>query len=280
MSNSKIEAVLNATVKLTSFEVNSVVGAMNYLVLNRALQECIRLIPDGPGDAPGSEGVGNYEQAMKRPEIQKICAPLLGMADRFAQVLNEYGTQPIQTVEGVLGFRLERAPLRSTFEAEFNARKRRGEEPAGGARRFIDDNFAIAMRAQATLKAKGEIAVFELSKVDGTDEDVGEFVVDLLIQKAEDKLRARWYAQDDRTTSSMLDQNQKDEARADRDLITAAMEELGMEPPVAPKRGTPEIEVQKAAYVAPVGRNRSAELADFFKENEGVDAQKKDEEKE
>src|SRR4249920_1191558 len=271
MSNSRIEAVLNETVKLSSFEVNSVVGAMNYLVLNRALQECMRLLPDAPGEGSGLEGVGNYEQAMKRPEIAKVCAPLLGLAERFAEVLGQYGTQPIQTVEGVLGFRLERPPLRSTFEAEFNTRKKRGEEPAGGVRRFVDDNFAIAMRAQQSLKAKGEIAVFELAKITGTDEDVGEFVVDLLVQKAEDKLRARWYAQDDRTTSSMLDQKQKDEATADKNLIAAAMTELGMEPPVPPKRGTPEVEIQKAAYVAPAGRGRSAELADFFKKNEGVE---------
>ena len=279
MSNSKIEAILNEVVKLTSFEVNSVVGAMNYLVLNRALQECLRLIPDAPGDAPGLEGVGNYEQAMKRPEIQKVCAPLLGMADRFAEVLGQYGTQPIQTVEGVLNFRLERAPLRSTFEAEYNTRKRRGEEPAGGVRRFVDDNYAIAMRAQQTLKAKGEIAVFELAKIDGTDEDVGAFTIEQLEQKAEDKLKSRWYAQDDRTTSSMLDQDQKDEALADRKLISAAMIALGMQPPVPPKRGEPEVEVQQAAYVAPRDRSRSAALADFFEANEGLNP-KKDEQKE
>lgn len=276
--NSRIEAVLNEAVKLSSFEINSVVGAMNYAVLNRALGETIRLLPDAPVEGSGVEGAANYEQAMKKPEIKKVAAPLIGLAERFAEVLTEYGTQPIQTFQGVLDFRLERPVLKSTLEAEYNTRKRRGEEPAGGIRRFVDDNYAIAMRARETLKAKGEIAVWILNQVDGTDEDVGEFIVDLLVQKAEDKLRARWYAQDDRTTSSMLDQNQKDEAEADRELIGAAMVALGMEPPEKPKRGTPEVEVQKAAYQAPPGISKSAALADFFANNEGVDDPKKEDE--
>lgn len=276
--NSKIEAIIKEVVGLSSFEVNSVLGAMNYAVLNRALTDTIRLLPDAPAEGSGVEGAANYELALKRPEIKKTAAPLIGMAERFAEALETYGTQPIQTFQGVLDFRLERPVLKSTLEAEYNTRKRRGEEPAGGIRRFVDDNFAIAQRARETLKAKGEIAVWILNQIDGSDEDVGEFVIDLLVQKAEDKLRARWYAQDDRTTSSALDQSQKDEAEADKKLIAAAMVALDMEPPEQPKRGMPEVEVQKAAYEAPRGISKSAALADFFANNEGVDGPKKEDE--
>lgn len=111
--NSKIESIINATVGLSSFEVNSVLGALRYNLLFRALTKTIALLPDLPEEGSGNEPHAQFEKNMRNPEITRAAAPLIGMADRIQEALEEYGTQPPSTFETVLGFALERVPSRA-----------------------------------------------------------------------------------------------------------------------------------------------------------------------
>ena len=258
--NSKIESIINATVGLSSFEVNSVLGALRYNLLFRALTKTIALLPDLPEEGSGNEPHAQFEKNMRNPEITRAAAPLIGMADRIQEALEEYGTQPPSTFETVLGFALERVPSRAQFQREYEIRKIRGQEPAGGVRRFVDDQMRQAESRRAVLLAKGEAAVTTLNRIDGTDEDIGEDVVDALVIKAEDKLRSRWYAQDDRSTQSTLSDEQQKEAAGSRNLIGAAMDFLSMDAPEVPtSRGVPQVKVEKLEYQHPLFTRPSPE---------------------
>ena len=251
--NSKIEQIINEVTQLSSFEVNSVLGALRYNLLFKAITKTIAQLPDAPGEAPGLDPAAQFEKNMMLPEIKEQTAPLLGMAERIQDALHEYGTQPPTTLEKVLELTLNNRPSRAMLQREFETRKARGQEPSGGVRRFVDDKFRQAEQRYATMKAKGEIAIKMLHGIDGVDGHLDEIVIDALIQKAEDKMATRWYAQDDRSTDSMVNLEGQLEAEASRDLIAVAMTKLGFEPPKVPEsRGTPHVEVEKFPYQRPM----------------------------
>ena len=246
--NSRIEAILSEVSNLNTYDVGSVLGAVNSLLLRQAIMATINLIPELPEEGSGNDPHANFQLGMRRPEIIKAVAPLLGMAARISEVQAEYSTFPPQTLESVLEFITSHPTTEQTILADYNARRRSGNRPSGTVGEFVERNLKTARQREANIKAKGEAAVQLLNQIEGsesTDDDIGEMLMEQIEAKVYDKLRQRWLSNDDRSTSNTLPQDAKDDAQADRMLVGKAMLALGMEPPLVPsERGRPEVDAQ------------------------------------
>jgi hypothetical protein len=229
--NSHIEKVLGEVTKLDSWDIMSILGGVNYAVQQAAINQVVKLIPEPPEKGSGLENFTRWEQHMRDPQIRKVVNPFVGLSNRVKDVLNEYTDTPPSEYQNVLEFMLQRPPVRATFEAEYNRRKQLGMRPSMPLSVFVDMEYAAAMQRHANLTAKGEAAVLLLQQLDGTDEEVPEWMIDTIDQKVEQKLEQRWNRAELRRTNPKLSKDKRDEAEANQQLIAAVITELGGTPP-------------------------------------------------
>jgi hypothetical protein len=184
----EIEKALNEVSKLDSWDITSVLGGVNYIVQQAAINTVVRMIPDPPEEGSGMENFTTWEQAMKDPAIRKAVSPIVGISSRVKDVLNEYTDTKPSEYEDVLEFMLQRPPQRVTFEQEYNNRKKLGMRPAMPMTVFVDMEYQTALARHAQLVAKGEAAVHLLHSVDGSDEEAPEWMYDAISAKVNQKL--------------------------------------------------------------------------------------------
>lgn len=242
--NTQIEKMLTEVSKLESWDISSVLGGVNYLLKQTAINAAVRLLPDPPPEGSGIEYFTEWEQKMRNPEIKTRCSPLVGLSQRVEEVLNQYVDREPQTFEGVLKFMTERPPQRATFEADYNNRKRLGMKPAMTMKEFVDMEYKTALDRQQMLVARGEDAIRVLHAVEGTDEEVPEWLYEAIDNKVLQKLEERWKRHDLRATNTRVTQSDRDLATANKKLVAACMEALGGKAPTDP--GTGEEAAEKA----------------------------------
>lgn len=229
--NSQIEKALNAVTKLESWDIQSVLGGVNYLARQAAINTTVRLMPDIPEEGSGLEGFTAWEQAVKNPQIKEAVSPIVGIAERTTDVLREYTTTPPSEYEDVLAFMLQRPPQRSTFEAEYNNRKRLGMRPNMPMSMFVEAEYATALTRHQHLVARGESAVQLLNGIDGTSDSAPEWLEEQVLQKILQKLDMRWARHEIRRTNPKITKQDRDLAEANQHLIESVIEELGGQKP-------------------------------------------------
>lgn len=229
--NSKIEAALNAVTKLDSWDIQSILGGVNYITRQAAINTVVRMIPEPPEEGSGLEGFTAWEQHMKDPEIKKAASPIVGIAERVTSVLNEYTDLPPSQYEDVLAFMLQRPPQRATFQAEYDNRKRLGMRPAMPMSTFVDMEYATALTRHQHLVSKGEAAVHLLHSVEGSSESAPEWLDEAIYTKVQQKLEQRWMRAELRRTNPKITKADRDLAEANQLLIESVIEELGGQKP-------------------------------------------------
>ena len=231
--NSDIEKTLNEVSKLDSWDVGAILGGVNYLVRQAALNQTVRMLPELPEEGSGLEHFTDWEQKMRNPEIREKVAPLLGVADRVASVMNEYSTMDITDCEGVLKFMLDpsRMPKRETFAREYDDRKRKGMKPGMSINEFVEAEYAVALIRHNNHVAKGEAAVKVIDGIDPSDGDVPEWLHEAIHAKVLQKLAQRWNRAELRRTNPRITKQDRDIAGANQALIESVILELGGEVP-------------------------------------------------
>jgi len=253
--HSQIEKTLNVVADLDSWDVGAVAGGMNYLLLQSAINTVVRMLPDQPEEGSGLEQFTEWEAKMRNPEIQEKVAPIIGTAERVCDVLEEYSSAPVADFQSVLEFMTSRPPQKSSFEAEYNNRKRMGMKPGMPLKQFVDLEYQVALTRHQNLIAKGEAAVLALQRIVGSDGDLPEWLLEALNAKALQKLEQRWMRAELRRTNPKIGKQDRDLAEANQKLIEAAIVELGGE---VPKDTSVE--------------DKDEDLDDFIKKVEGIAA--------
>jgi len=231
--NSYIEKTLNEVAKLDSWDIGSILGGVNYLVRQAAINQTVRMLPDIPEEGSGLEYFADWEKRMKDPEIKERVAPLLGLADRVADVMNEYSTMPISSCEDVLKFMLspERQPKRETYVREYDERKRQGMKPGMTMKEFVEMEYSVQLIRHSNLVAKGEAAVKVIDSIDPSDGDVPEWLYEAINAKVLQKLAQRWQRAELRRTNPRITKQDRDLAGANQALIESVIVDLGGEIP-------------------------------------------------
>lgn len=229
--NSGIEKALAEVTKLDSWDILSILGGVNYITQQAAINQVVRKLPEPPEEGSGLENFTAWEQAMRNPEIKQAVAPLVGIADRVKDVLNEYTDSPPTEYEKVLEFMLSRPPQRETFKAEYDNRKKLGMRPSMPMSTFVDMEYQAAMARHAHLVAKGEAAVHLLQNMDGSDGEAPEWMYESIHQKIGQKLEQRWMHAEVRRTNPKISKDKRDEAEANQTMISKVMQELGYKAP-------------------------------------------------
>ena len=225
--NSDISKALNAVSKLDSWDIQSVLGGVNYIVQQAAINTVVRMLPPLPDEGSGIEGYTTWEQKMRDPEIREAVSPIVGIANHVKDVLNEYTDLPPSEYNDVLAFMTQRPPQRVTFEAEYNNRKRLGMQPGMPMSVFVDMELAQAEGRHKQLLAKGEAAVNLLHGVDGNDASAPEWLYEAISTKILQKLEQRWMRAELRRTNPKITKQDRDLAAANQKLIESVIEELG-----------------------------------------------------
>jgi len=225
--NSQIEKALNAVVKLDAWDIQSILGGVNYITRQAAINTVVRMIPEPPEEGSGLEGFTAWEQHMKDPAIKKAVSPMVGIADRVMDVLNEYTDLPPSQYEDVLAFMVQRPPQRATFVTEYDNRKKLGMRPSMPLSTFVDMEYATALTRHQHLVAKGEAAVHVLHSVEGSEESAPEWLDEAIITKVHQKLEQRWMRAELRRTNPKITKADRDLAEANQLLIEEVIRETG-----------------------------------------------------
>jgi hypothetical protein len=241
--NSHIEKTLELVSKLDSWDVGSVLGGVNHLVRQAAINMTVRMLPDLPEEGSGLEHFAQWEKNVRKPEIAEKVAPLLGLADRVAQVMVEYSTMDISDNAKVLEMSTspDRVPKRATFEREYKERVRLGMKPGMSIREFTEMEHATALQRHAVLCAKGEHAVQIMEGIDISDGDLPEWMHEAVNSKVLQKLEERWRKAELRRTNPRISKNERDLAGANQKLIEATITELGGTVPTDTEETAPEV---------------------------------------
>jgi hypothetical protein len=229
--NSLIETHLNAVVKLDSWDIQSILGGVNYIAKQAALNIAVRMLPDLPEEGSGNENFAMFDAAMKNPEIKKSANPIIGIANRVSEVLVQYTDNPPSQYKDVLEFMVSRPPQRKTFQNEYDNRRKLGMRPQMPMGQFVDMEYATALTRHSHLVAKGEAAVRVLDGFDGSDEQAPEWLYDAIHTKIGQKLEERWFRSETRRTNPKISKADRDLAAANQELIESVMIELGFEKP-------------------------------------------------
>lgn len=222
---------LNEITKLDSWDIQATLGAVNYLALQSAINQAVRLLPAPPEEGSGIEDFTRWEQNMQKPEIREAVAPILGYAEKAQEVLNEYTTTEPFDFQHVLDFMTSRPPQRATFEAEYNQRKKLGMRPGIPISKFVEMEYAQAMQRHARLVAIGETAVHVLSQMRGNDATAPDWFMEAIEAKIMQKLEQRWERAEMRRTNPRITKEQRDLAEANQALIVGVIEALGGKKP-------------------------------------------------
>jgi hypothetical protein len=229
--NSQIEKAINEVTKLESWDIQSVLGAVNYLARQTAINTVVRLVPDTPPEGSGLDYFNEYDLKIKSPDIKKAASPIVGIANRMTEILNEHTDTMPSTYEQVLAFMTERPPSRDTFKREYDNRKKLGMRPGIPMAQFVDMEMATAVRRHNDLVAKGEIAINLLNGIEGTDEQAPEWMYEAIHNKILQKLEARWMKAEMRRTNPKIEKKDRDEAEANKRMIEGVITELGGKAP-------------------------------------------------
>jgi hypothetical protein len=229
--NSDISKALNAVSRLDSWDVQSVLGGVNYIVQQAAINTAVRMLPPLPEEGSGIEGYTAWEQKMREPEIREAVAPIVGIANHVKDVLNEYTDMTPSEYNDVLTFMVQRPPQRATFEAEYNNRKRLGMRPGMPMSVFVDMELAQAEGRHKQLLAKGEAAINLLHSIEGNDASAPEWLYEAIAAKIQQKLEQRWMRAELRRTNPKITKQDRDLAAANQKLIEDVIKELGGEVP-------------------------------------------------
>lgn len=229
--NHDIQKMLTEITKLDSWDIQSVLGGVNFVVQQAAINKAVSLLPDLPPEGSGIDGYTPWEQKVHEPEIKEACAPIVGIANQVKDVLNEYTAMQPSEYDKVLEWLLQRPPTRAAAEAEYNTRKRLGMRPGMPMPVFVESVHAGALKRFENLKAKGEAAVRFLHGVDGNDADAPEWLYQSIHDKVQVKLAERWLNAEIRRTNPKITQHDRDLAAANQRLIEDVITELGGVPP-------------------------------------------------
>lgn len=229
--NSQIDKAINEVTKLDSWDIQSILGGVNYLARQTAINTVVRMIPAPPEEGSGLEGFAKWEQEMKNPEIKKAVTGIVGIAEKMTATLRDFTDLPPSEYEDVLQFMVSRPPLRQVYQAEYDARKRAGMRPAMPMSTFVDMEYAQAMNRHAQIVAKGEAAVHLLHSVDGSDEGAPEWLYESINAKLLQKLEDRWMRAELRRTNTRIKKADRDIAEANQLMIEACIVELGGKKP-------------------------------------------------
>lgn len=228
--NSKMETMLSLVTKLDSWDIQAVLGGVNFMLRQTALNQAIRMLPEAPPEGSGLEYFADWDARAKSPEITKQVSPLVGMAERVTDVLESYTQAQPSNYYDVITFLVGRPPAKSMHIREYDQRKKQGLKPNMSLNDFVEMEYAEALRRHATLIAKGEHAARVLSSIDGSDEDPGlEWLDEALHNKVIQKLNQRWMRAEVRRTNPRLSSTQRTEAVATQQLIRDTIETLGGE---------------------------------------------------
>jgi len=225
--HAKFNEALNEITKLDSWDIQATLGAVNYLALQSAINQAVRMLPALPEEGSGLDDFTAWEQKMKAPEIKEAVAPLIGYAEKAQDVLQEYTTTEPFDYEHVLSFMTSRPPQRATFEAEYNNRKNLGMRPDIPISKFVEMEYAAAMQRHANLVAKGESAVKLLHGIDGNDATAPDWFMEAVENKIMQKLEQRWERAEMRRTNPRITKDKRDLAAANQTLIVGVIEKLG-----------------------------------------------------
>jgi hypothetical protein len=229
--DTQFEKTLNAVVKLDSWDIQSALGAVNYLALQTAINMAVRLLPPNPPEASGVEGFTAWEQKIKTGDIKEAVGPVLGYAERAQDVLNEYTTVSPFDYQHVLDFMTQRPPRQETFINEYNQRKAMGMRPGVPMSVFVAEEYKLAMQRHDHLVAVGQTAIHLLSNMDGNDASAPDWFIEAVEAKVLQKLEQRWQKNEMRRTNPRISKSQRDEAEANQKLIVQTIEELGGKKP-------------------------------------------------
>lgn len=221
----ELRKAIQAVTQLDSWDITSVLGAVNYAASQAAINAVVKLLPDVP-EGSGIEGYTNWEAEMRKPEIVQAAAPLVGLANEVKEVLNEYTDRTPSEFEDVLDLMRGRVPRRETFEADYNNRKRLGMHPGMPLKVFVDAEMATATARFNAVEAKGEAAVRILNGIDGTSEDIAEWLQESIMQRMLAKLDERWIRGELRRTNPRLSRQDRDLAAANQKLIESVMQDV------------------------------------------------------
>jgi len=225
--DSKFIEAMNEITKLDSWDIQATLGAVNYLALQTAINQAVRMLPAPPEEGSGIEDFTAWEQKMQEPQIREAVLPVIGYADKAQEILNEYTTTEPFDYDHVLTFMTSRAPQRATFEKEYNDRKRLGMRPDIPINKFVDMEYATAMQRHANLIAKGQSAVHLLSQLSGNDATAPEWFIEAVEAKILQKLEQRWERAEMRRTNPRITKEQRDLAAANQLMIVSVIEKLG-----------------------------------------------------
>jgi hypothetical protein len=229
--HAQFNKALTEVSKLDSWDIQAILGAVNYMALQGAINQAVRLLPPPPEEGSGIEDFTRWEQNMLKPEIKEAVAPILKYAELSQEVLNEYtATEPFD-FEHVLQFMTSRPPIRNTFQQEYNQRKQLGMRPGIPMAQFIEMEYAAALQRHAKLVATGETAIRMLSTMRGNDSNAPEWFVEAVESKILQKLEQRWIKGEMRRTNPRITKDQRDLAEANQLLIVGVMLELGGKAP-------------------------------------------------
>lgn len=235
----QIKVLLDEVTKLDSWDIQSVLGAVNYLVRQTALNTTIRMLPPSPEteDEKTIDYFSTFDAKMKSKEVRKAVSGMVDMANRFTGVLLEYTDAEPSNYETVLEFMTQREPQRVIFEREYNERKRQGMRPQMPMSDFVDSEYAQALRRHENTVVLGEYAVRILNAIDLTKEVAGEddtgrdnvpdWLYESITQKALDKLAQRWQRAEIRRTNPRIKKADRDIAEGNQHLIEQVIEALG-----------------------------------------------------
>lgn len=229
--NANIEKSLNLITKLDSWDIQSILGGVNFTARMAAINNVVRQLPELPEDASGVEKYTSWEQKMKEPKIREDVAPIIGIVERVTHVLDEYTDQKPSEYEDVLAFMVQRPPRRETFINDYNRRKALGMRPAMPMGTFVDMEMVTALKRHADLEAKGQAAVHLLHQIDGNDATAPEWLYEAIEAKIHQKLHERWMRAEMRRTNPKINKQERDLAEANQTLIKSVILELGGEEP-------------------------------------------------
>lgn len=229
--NSRMEKILAEVTKLDSWDILSILGGVSYLLQRNAINQTINKLPDAPPEGSGIDGYASFAEKEAMPSIREAVAPLVGLADRVKEVLNDYTDAPLTEYDKVYAFLTERPPQRETHVREYDQRKKLGMRPSMPMKDFVDEEHKRALTRFEALKAKGGDAVRILSNLDGTDGNVPEYIYEQIENKISQKLEERWKHAEIRRTNPRFSKEQRDEAEANQMMICTVMKELGYKTP-------------------------------------------------
>lgn len=244
---------------LDTYTQLSVLGSWAFTANAAAINAAMKYIPDAPVDN-GIEQFTQYEAARRSliAEADKSYVPaFIALSRDLAGSIYEADGQA-RDLDSTLQFMMERAPVRSTFEAEYDNRVRLGMKPGMSKKQFADFEFERAMKAHNELVAKGEHAVRLCDTITIADDrgysDLPDWVAESFYNKFIEKLHNRWEKLEMTRTNPRRRKEIRDSAAADQKLIERTLHEYDETPGFAPDNSSDKSFDSAAGDISAIGK--------------------------